>query len=193
MIKSVCRSTTIAAITILVALGIAGRLAPHPPNFAPVTAIALFAGYVFAGRYLAWMIPVIALGIGDVFLGVYEPRIMATVYLAFLVPGLLGRFASGRYMPLRVMNLSLASSSVFYLSTNFAVWLYSGMYDATWAGLVQCFTNAVPFLRYTISGDLVWSGVLFGSYALLTRAAGMYAATGYTAPRDATGPRSAMA
>ena len=69
---------------------------------------------------------------------------------------------------LRVAGTALASSTVFFIATNFAVWAFSPMYEKTWVGLVLCYTMAIPFFQNTIAGDLIWSGAIFGSYYLLS-------------------------
>ena len=62
---------------------------------------------------------------------------------------------------------ALATSLIFFVTTNLAVWAFSGMYSLDGAGLLQCYTAALPFLKYTVAGDLFWSVALFGGAALL--------------------------
>ena len=68
---------------------------------------------------------------------------------------------------LRIAGAALASSTVFFIATNFAVWAFSPMYAKTFEGLVLCYTMAIPFFQNTIAGDLVWSGAIFGTYIAL--------------------------
>jgi hypothetical protein len=155
----------------LVVISAAGRLAPHPPNFVPVAAAALFAGFFFKHRITALAIPLAALGISDLAIGGYDWRVMGVVYAALALPVALRplvRTLSVR----RVVGCSLISSIVFYLASNGAVWAFSPMYAPTVVGLLACYVAALPFLLYTIAGDLFWCGVFFGTYAACKSAAG---------------------
>jgi hypothetical protein len=148
----------------LVVISAAGRLAPHPPNFIPVAAAALFAGYFFKQRFVSLTIPLTALGISDLVIGGYDWRIMCVVYAALALPVALRplvRTVSVR----RVAGCSLIGSIVFYLASNAAVWAFSPMYESTVGGLVACYVAALPFLVYTMVGDLFWCSVFFGTYS----------------------------
>ncbi len=158
----------------LVAIGLAGRILPHPPNFTPVAAIAIFAGFVLrgdglAGR-LAWLVPLAVLILGDLVLGLYHPGVMAAVYLAMLLPVLFGRAMGVRGVSLFGIGASaLGAAVLFFAISNFAVWLFYNTYPHTLAGLWMCYVAALPFFKYTLAGNVVWLAVLFGGHALLTR------------------------
>ncbi len=152
-------------MSLLVLLCVVARLLPHWPNFTPVAACALFAGCVFRNRVIAVFVPLVAMGISDLFIGGYEWKIMAVVYASLAFPVLLRNFVGdGRANALIPLG-SLFSSAVFFLATNFAVWYFGGWYSADWAGLLRCYAAAVPFLKYTVMGDLAWSGALFAGLA----------------------------
>lgn len=167
------------AFLLLVGSGVGLRLACQDlPNFAPVAALALFAGYFFRSALLALCVPLAVMGISDWFVGGYHGGIMATVYVTLAFPVLLrpwlrrtfaleGRRAAQRLAPLAgLVTCGLLSSLLFFAVTNFAVWAAGGMYPQTWSGLVHCYAAAVPFFRYTLAGDLFFATVLFGAYAL---------------------------
>jgi hypothetical protein len=159
------------AFLLLVALCVVGRLVSQVPNFTPVAAAALFAGFFFRRRWVAACVPVVAMVASDAIIGSYHPGVMATVYAALVFPVLLAGWLSGRGFMLRVAVASLACSTIFFLSTNAAVWLTA--YPQTWDGLAACYLAALPFFKYTLSGDLVWSLLLLGGYAWATaRASG---------------------
>lgn len=166
---------TLAVVAaVLVVVAVAGRLAPHAPNFTPVAAAALFAGWCFASRGRAWVgsvVPVAAMLISDLFVGFYEWPVMLTVYAALAAPALLGRRLADGCSSLggagRVAGASLASSVLFFVSTNFAVWAWSGWYERTAPELAAAFIAALPFFKYTLAGDLVWSAAFFGAFALM--------------------------
>jgi hypothetical protein len=92
---------------------------------------------------------------------------MAAVYLASLLPLLLGRVLRRRVTVGRLASCAVVSSVAFFVTTNFAVWLIGDWYANDWNGLIACYAAAVPFFRHTLCGDLLFSGLFFGSYAVL--------------------------
>lgn len=147
-------------------------------NVTPMAAVALAAGTVFGSPLVAASVPLAALAISNLVLPAYGSVAMAAVvYAAMAWPVVLGplvRRASGRGSLARAATLaggSLASSLVFFLTTNLACWvLDDGLYPRTAAGLAACYTAALPFYRWMPVGDLVWTAILFGGMALATRA-----------------------
>ena len=160
-------------LAVLIALGVAGRLLPHPPNFTPMAAIALFAGFIFLKRYMAVIAVVVIMLLTDYFAFGYlsaewfASKSMWVVYLALLFPIVFKNFLQKKLGLFRVAGAALASSTVFFIATNFAVWAFSPMYEKTLEGLVLCYTMAIPFFQNTVAGDLIWSGVIFGAYLAL--------------------------
>ena len=160
-------------LAVLIALGVAGRLLPHPPNFTPMAAIALFAGFIFIKRYMAVVAVISTMLLCDYFAfgslsaSWFGSKSMFVVYLALLFPIVFKNFLQKKIGVLRIFGAALASSSVFFLATNFAVWAFSPMYEKTLEGLVLCYTMAIPFFQNTVAGDLIWSGVIFGTYFAL--------------------------
>jgi hypothetical protein len=143
------------------------RLLPHVPNFAPVTAMALFGG-TYLGKKWAVIIPLVAMFISDYFIGFYSPAVMASVYLSFVVSGLLGLWLRRDKSFGRVVGATMLGSVLFFLVTNAAVWAFGTMYQHTAAGLLESYFNGLPFFRGTFLGDLFYSGVLFGTYELVS-------------------------
>jgi hypothetical protein len=156
------------------------RLVPHPTNFSPITAMALFAGAHFDGffsglwggrlsKVFALLFPLVALFLSDLILGFHDQ--MIPVYFAMALVTLLGFTLKSRVSVIRVGATSISGSLIFFVVTNFAIWAHGGMYDKTGAGLAKCFAMAVPFLQNSLVGDLFFSGVLFGAWAFLARLA----------------------
>jgi hypothetical protein len=147
----------------LVGLDIVARVAPHAPNVTPIAASAVFAGMVLRSRALAVAVPLSAMPVSDLVVGAYDWRIMGVVYAALALPALLGRW--GRARPMVVLApLVLSSSLLFFASTNFAVWAFSGMYAHDLYGLIHCYVAALPFLYNTVAGDALWTTLLFGCW-----------------------------
>lgn len=150
--------------TLVIGLAVAARLLPHPPNFAPIAAMALFGGAYLNKRY-ALALPLIALFVGDLFLGFYSPIVMISVYGSFLLVGLLGIWLKKRKNPQNVITAAIGSSLLFFLVTNFAVWA-AGSYPRGSEGLLASYTAGLPFLKNTLGGDLFYTVSFFGGYEL---------------------------
>jgi hypothetical protein len=144
------------------------RLVPHPPNFAPIGAMALFSGAYLRGRWTSFAVPLGSLFLGDALIGFYPH--MEVVYASFALIVLLGSLTLRQISALRVGTAAAAGSILFYLITNFGVWLYLGTYPRTLKGLIACYVAAIPYFRNTLAGDLFYSTLLFGGFALLQKA-----------------------
>ncbi|HEX5238594.1 MAG TPA: DUF6580 family putative transport protein [Sphingomicrobium sp.] len=140
------------------------RLVPHPPNFSPIDAMALFSGAYLGRRSLAFVAPLGALLLSDALLGFYPG--MEFQYLSVALIVLLGSSMLARKAALRVGGAAIASSVLFFAITNFGTWLTSGMYPHSLVGLQACYFAAIPFFRNTLAGDLFYAGLLFGGFAL---------------------------
>ncbi|MCE9630758.1 MAG: hypothetical protein K8S94_08620 [Planctomycetia bacterium] len=162
--------------TALVAVAVIGRLW-QPSwngeplwNATPLAGVALAAGFVFPNMLLAATVPLAALAISNLALPPYGSLILAAVvYAATAWPVLLGSFGLlGRDKPrwAAVIGGSLASSLVFYVTTNVAHWLCTADYPRTAAGLVECLVAALPFYRWMPVGDVAWTIVVFGLLAV---------------------------
>jgi hypothetical protein len=152
------------------------RLLPHPPNFSPVEAIALFGGAYFASKQWSMVVPLLALLVSDLALGVLHGASYAaylgghtfwSVYACIALSVVLGFRLRGRASGGRVIGYSLAGSVLFFVATNFAVWLWDPLYPKTGAGLAACYAAGIPFFRWTVLGTLFYSALLFGGFALL--------------------------
>ncbi|HBI46658.1 MAG TPA: hypothetical protein DDY78_27960 [Planctomycetales bacterium] len=175
-----------AVLAIMILLAAMSRLLPHPPNFAPITAIALFGSAYFDRKWKALVVPLAAMLLSDSALEILyrlglSPAwgfhsLMWVVYGTFALIAGMGLWLRQRVRPMPVAGAVLASSVVFFLVTNFAVWALSANapfphgYPKTTAGLMECYTMAIPFFHWTLLGDLTYSTALFGGFALLTRA-----------------------
>ena len=150
---------------VLVAIGVGGRLLPHAWNFTPLIATTIFAG-VYLGKRYAFFLPIVTMFISDIFIGFYDPKIMASVYLSFALAGLIGyRFAKNKKLNTIVLS-ALISSTLFFLVTNGAVWFFGNMYDPGLKGLFQSYLAGIPFYRNMMLGDVIYTVSLFGIYEL---------------------------
>ena len=152
----------------LILLAAASRLLLLLPNFTPIMAIALFGAAYIQEKRLALAIPLTAMFLSDLILGFHNT--MLAVYGSIALGVVLGLLLLKKVTIPRLLISALSSSIIFFIVTNFAVWLVGfggeSMYPNTFEGLAQCYTAALPFFRNSIFGDLVYTGVLFGSFAL---------------------------
>ena len=145
--------------TLLLGLGIIGvltlsRLIPHPPNFTPILGMAVFSGAIINRRLVAYLIPLVAMLISDLYLGFHSG--MPIIYFSLALCVLIGTFIEAR---VTILNFVLGISAgviVFYLITNFAVWYGSGIYDYSFSGLITCYFMALPFLQNTIISSMIY-------------------------------------
>ena len=152
----------IAVLLIVVAAAV--RILPHPINFTPIGAMAVFSGALFRNRWAAFLLPLTALFAGDLFTGLY--KLMFIVYISFAVSVAIGRWLAHTRKLARIGGAVFLGALQFFLVTNFALWILGGFYTRTTAGLSSCFANALPLFRNTLAGDAFYAVVLFGGYAL---------------------------
>jgi hypothetical protein len=141
------------------------RLIPHPPNFAPVAAMALFGGAYFSKRWAAFLVPLVAMLVTDLILGFHAT--MWAVYLCFVLIVGIGMLMINKKKVSNIFLASVSASVMFFVITNFGLWISTPYYAKTGAGLAACYTAAIPFFHYTLLGDLFFVALMFGSYELV--------------------------
>lgn len=163
------------ALTGLVLAAAAMRLLAHPPNVTPIAAMALFGGAHFASKRAAFLVPLAAMLISDLVLAVtvYGTAGLGSrpfVYGSFAVVVLIGMWVRRNgQRPLPIATGALGGSLLFFIVTNFGVWLRGTLYPLTLEGLMTCYTAAIPFFRHTLIGDGVYTLALFGGFAVAQR------------------------
>jgi hypothetical protein len=152
----------LAAVMIILAAVV--RILPHPWNFTPIGAMAIFSGAMFRDRRIAFLFPLVALFAGDLFVGIH--RLIPIVYASFLVSVFIGTWLANRRGVLRIGGAVFLGALQFFLVTNFAVWQLFGTYPNTPAGLAACYIAGLPLFGNTLAGDAVYSTLFFGIFAL---------------------------
>jgi hypothetical protein len=158
----ISNSSRIIALFCAIFVAAALRLVPHPPNFSPIDAMALFSGAYLGRRVLAFAAPLGALLLSDLVLGFYHGQM--TVYFSVALIVVIGMAALNRRSALRIGTAAIASAILFFVITNFGMWLSSGFYPRTLTGLETCFVAAIPFFQNTLGGDLFYATLLFGGF-----------------------------
>jgi len=147
------------------AIGIISRLVPHLPNMTPVGATALFSSAKF-GIKKGLVILLLTMLITDLLLGLHS--VMWATYGSFLLTLVIGRWVQKKYSLSRFLTGTLVSSILFFIITNFAVWLIpNGMYAKTLAGLIHCYVMAIPFFRNSLIGDFFYGFIFYYGYEVV--------------------------
>ena len=152
------RLDLLAPCLVLALFAVASRLLPHPPNMTAIGAVGLYAGAVLRGKQ-RWMVPLAALLVSDAVLGYYNLSLMLFVYGASLAVIPCAR--------LSLVPSCCAAALVFFAISNFGVWLVTDLYPHTAAGLIACYLAALPFLGYSLMGNLLYyPAMLYGTKAV---------------------------
>tara|TARA_B100001996_G_scaffold287623_1_gene227872 strand:- start:77 stop:604 length:528 start_codon:yes stop_codon:yes gene_type:complete len=130
------------------------RLIPHPPNFTPILGMAVFAGAVFDRKIFSFLIPLLSMILSDLFLGLHGS--MLIIYFAICINVVIGIYFINKISYLKICFSLVFGSLVFFIITNFNVWLSSGMYLYSLEGLIACYTMALPFLQSTIISTVLY-------------------------------------
>ena len=164
-------------IILFIAVIFFGRVLPHPYNFTPLIAVTLLSSFAISNRMLALVVPLMGFWLSDLFMnnvvyaGYYSNFTifnsgMIWTYGAILLVGLMGSSFINKISSGKVVLASLSGSTIFYIISNFGVWVLSPMYAKSVTGLIQCYTLALPFYGTSLIGDLLYSSLLFGAYQL---------------------------
>ncbi len=150
----------------LVLLAMLIRLFPHPANFTPIAAIAIFSGALLGKKWYAFVVPMVIMLLSDLIIGFHAT--MWSVYLSFALVVALGMVLCKNIRFSNILVTSILSSLLFFVITNFACFL-QGWYGLSWAGLLDCYTMALPFFRMELLSTLVYATAFWGVYALVTK------------------------
>jgi hypothetical protein len=164
-------------LTALILLCAFSRIIPHIPNFSPLGAIGLFGAAHFSKKWQAFLIPIAATWLSDLFINnviyaQYYPKFtwfyegFYWQYGSYLIITLTGLGILNKINIPKVLTGTLASTAIFFLVSNFGCWIGSTTYPQNFGGLITCYAAGIPFLKGTLLGDLFYSGVLFGTFAL---------------------------
>ena len=151
----------------LVALLSLSRLIPHPPNFTPILGMAVFSGAIISKRFIAYLVPLLAMLLSDLYLGFHAS--MPIIYFSLAICVLIGTFIEARVTTLNsFLSISLGVL-VFFLITNFMVWYGSGMYESNISGLMTCYFMGLPFVQNTFFSSLIYGMGAFLIYDIINK------------------------
>jgi len=154
------------SVILLMILAVITRLVPHPSNFTAIGALALFSGSVIPNKKLAFLVPILAMLVGDAIIVFHAS--MIPVYICFVATVWLGMKMVKNINLFSVPAASITSSLLFFLVTNLPFWYADiSLYPLTWEGTVESYTAALPFFGNQLAGDLFYCTILFGTYSLL--------------------------
>ena len=156
---------------ILLALVLFSRLIPHAPNFTPLVAVVLFSSMMFKNKIYI-LIPIAALFISDLLLQYqsgYQYMFSSVFFWTYgsLLMIFVFSYLYGKDITLKnIFIKSFAGAVIFFLVSNFGVWVASPGYPLNFSGLISCYTAAIPFFRNTLSSTMIYSAFLFAPILL---------------------------
>lgn len=156
-------------LTGIILAAAASRLLPHPYNFTPVAAIALFSGAQFDRKWLAFFVPLAALVLSDAVIGFYEFAQMLATYAGFAAVVCLGFLIRRHQNFFSIASATVAGAIAFFLITNCSLWINPSMYPKSFEGVMQGYVAGLPFFQNTLLSDIFYSALLFGGFALAER------------------------
>ncbi|KTD15935.1 Uncharacterised protein [Legionella lansingensis] len=154
-----------AILVVIILLSALYRIIPHPFNFTPIGAIALFAGAKFWDKHVAVLVTLLSMLLADLYLGLYNSIIFTYLGLCSMV--YIGTVIQKKESLINIVIAGVTGSLAFYVISNFGVWLLSGMYDHTMNGLAECYLLAIPFLQNSLNSTLFFSFLFFSIFYLL--------------------------
>ena len=165
-------SISYLAIISLILFASFSRIIPHMPNFTPIGAIALFGGAYLKNRYHAFLIPMISLWLSDLILNNFIFSFYSEFtwfypgflwqYISFILIIVIGHLFLKKLNFKNIFITTISSSLLFFIITNFGVWISGSMYTLDFQGLISCYIMALPFFKGTLLGFMCYSTLLFG-------------------------------
>lgn len=138
------------------------RLIPHPPNFTPIIAASILGGFFFQRLEITITVIFSSLFLTDLVLGLYSS--MAFVYTSLVLIIILSNKMS-KFLNLKTLLIfGLAGATIFFIFSNFGVWLLSGLYPKNISGLIECYIMAIPFFKNTLMSTILFSYITFIVY-----------------------------
>jgi hypothetical protein len=174
---------TLVLSGLFILFGAFSRMFTFLPNFSALESLALFGGAYIAMRYVAILIPLAAMFMSDLvinntiarpFFPSHEGLVIFSDYMiwntiAIVLIVLLGRLFLKKMNLLKGVLGILGATAIFWIISNIGAWLSSGLFPLTFAGMMENFVFALPFLKNSLLGNFAFGTLLFGSYELLTR------------------------
>ncbi len=143
------------------------RLIPHPPNFTPILGMAVFSGAIISKRIFAYLVPLLAMLLSDLYLGFHAS--MPIIYFSLAICVLIGTLIEARVTTLNsFLSISLGVLA-FFLITNFMVWYGSGMYESSISGLMTCYFMGLPFVQNTFISSILYGMGAFLIYDIINK------------------------
>lgn len=154
--------------SLLIVLAAMTRLLPHQPNFSPILGLAAFAGIYLPNKKMAFILPLLAILVSDIFLGFYSTMVFVygAVAIAILASQLITKTSKSH---LKTAGSALLSALIFFVVSNFGHWLMTGMYSYDLNGLIACYGAAIPFFRATLISTMLTVSVLSLIFEIVTR------------------------
>jgi hypothetical protein len=168
------RFFVLAALILLAAFS---RVIPHPVNFSPLGAIAIFAAAHFNKRWQILCIPILATWLSDIYINnVIYSRYYPTftwfyegfyfTYLSYILIAIFGLLLFKKLNFKRILIGILGSSVIFFIVSNLGCWVGNSFYPQNFSGLISCYIAGIPYITGTLLGDIFYGLILFGGFSI---------------------------
>ena len=152
---------------ILFVLLVLSRMITEIPNFTATIALVMFTGYVIQNRFLSVLVILLSQVVSDLYLGIYSSMIF--VYAAYISIALLSPIIMKKMNTKSVVLSSVISPSIFFIISNFGVWLIGSTYTFNLSGLIACYVAGIPFFDESLISTVLFALTIFSIMKLITK------------------------
>jgi len=154
-------------IPLIIIIATLSRLIPHPPNFTPIIAMSIFSGAYIANTRNSILIIVLTMLISDYVIGFHS--LMPWIYISLVMIVLLNKTLNDKKRLSIYLIASIQSSLIFFIVSNFGVWLTGTLYSKSVIGLINCYAMAIPFFQNTLFSTIIYSACMWSVYHIVNR------------------------
>ena len=130
----------------------ASRFLPHPPNFTSLIALSFYVPAILGFKYIPALL--ISFVITDIFIG-FHTTVLFTWGSVLIISILASKYFFNSIFSR--LSGALIGACIFFITTNFGVWLTGNIYDYSFNGFIKCYILAIPFFTYSLISTILFS------------------------------------
>ena len=152
---------------IMMTLLIISRMISDIPNFTATIALIMFTSYLIRDKFQSVLVILVSQIISDLYIGIYSS--MFFVYGAYVFIALLSPIIMNKLSFKSVLVSSLVTPTIFYIVSNFGVWITGSTYPLSLDGLIMCYVASIPFFDETLLSTVVFSVTIYVMMKLIVK------------------------